>query len=122
MAEWVNADVVERRLIEGGWLTPDTYNDSFAPLTSGPAVYLFALFSREAFYESCVVAYVGMSTKLKQRLSQHEILDELDRPDWWVKRWFLPTRRESLMQEKRKLIAAYDPPWNIVGRKKGFVS
>jgi hypothetical protein len=120
MAEWINSHEVNCRLSREGWLTPDSYSKEFSPLPQGPAVYLFALFRDD--FTDCLVAYVGMSSNLQQRMSRHEVLAEIKKCAGFVKRWFRPTPAEILRVRERELIAAFDPPWNIIGRKKGVLS
>lgn len=107
-------------LIADGWKTPDTYSNHFAAIESLSAVYLFLMVSGGSF-DSGVVAYVGMSTNLKQRLSAHEIFAQIDRPEVWVMRWFKPVPQASLREVEAAYIAHFNPPWNIIGRPRGMV-
>lgn len=114
----LDAQEVRAFLINDGWLSPDTYCNCFAPLNNDPAVYLFLLYQREDYREA-IVAYVGMSTKLSQRMIGHEVLAELHAPECWPMRWFKPTRAQDLRTVEREYIARFDPPWNIIGRRRG---
>ena len=107
-------------LIEDGWHSPDTYCNFFSPIASIPSVYLFQLYSSDTYLEA-LVAYVGMTTNLKQRMSGHEILEELKIPGYWTMRWFKPTCPAQLRDVEREYIARFDPAWNIVGRRRGMV-
>ena len=109
-------------LVNVGWRTPDTYvSNSFEPLIDGPAVYLFLSYSRDEF-ACAIISYVGQSTNLYQRMSNHEILNELDEQDFWTSRWFKPTPSSELRKVERECIQRFNPPWNIIGRARGLVS
>ena len=77
--KWRNQQAFTAALYEDGWGTPNTYCNKFRPLISGPAVYLLLLVKTETYREA-MVAYVGMSARLKQRIANHNILPELERP------------------------------------------
>ena len=115
---WGDARAIQLGLIAEGWRTPSTYSDHFDEITDRPAVYLFLLMNRETYREA-IVAYVGMSTRLSQRLSGHNILPLLSRDDLWPMRWFKPVERRDLRRVEREYITRFDPPWNIVGRRRG---
>lgn len=118
MPLWQDAQKMRASLIGDGWCSPDTYDNCFAPLISGAAVYLFLLYRRYD-YGSAFVAYVGMSTKLGQRMASHDVLSKLHTPENWPMRWFKPTATQKLRETERKYIAHFDPPWNIIGRRRG---
>ena len=117
---WVDQQDFTAGLFKDGWGTPNTYCNQFRPLITGPAVYMLLLVNTETYREA-MVAYVGMSEKLKQRISGHNILPELDRPGYWAMVWFKPTPKQELRDAEASLILAYDPPWNIQGRRRGMV-
>jgi hypothetical protein len=121
MAEKLEHRLLRRRLAADGWLSPDSYSNDFGVPVDGSAVYLFALFDRYDF-NTCIVAYAGMSTNLKKRWARHEVLRAINGPEHWVKRWFKPVRREQLRAQERALINTFDPPWNIIGRRRGLSS
>jgi hypothetical protein len=116
--QWSESRTVTSHLVADGWVSPDTYRNFYAPLIDGSAVYLFLLF-RSDLYDQAVVAYVGMSTRLKQRIAGHNILPELHMPGHWPMIWFRPVQRSNLRAVERKYITAFDPPWNIIGRRRG---
>ena len=116
--KWHNQQAFTAALYEDGWGTPNTYCNKFRPLISGPAVYLLLLVNTETYREA-MVAYVGMSARLKQRIANHNILPELERPGYWPMVWFKPTPKTLLRETEASLIASYDPPWNIQGRCRG---
>jgi hypothetical protein len=100
-----------------GWLTPNTYGREFAPITNISAVYLFNLLDIEDDWKSDVV-YVGMSTKLLQRVTGHPVLAEIAKANLYVQKWFKPTPRENLRDVERLYIQKFNPPWNIVGKAR----
>ena len=106
------------QLVADGWVSPNTYCNFFAPLIDGSAVYLFLLF-KTASYDEAMIAYVGMSTRLTQRIAGHNVLHELHMPGYWPMVWFRPVPDKDLRSVESKYIAAFDPPWNIVGRRRG---
>ena len=116
---WTDAQKVHGVLVEDGWCSPDTYCNFFAPFIDNSAVYLFLLHRRSDDYRTAMVAYVGMSTRLTQRMASHDVLPELYTPDCWPMRWFKPTPAEKLRETERKYIVRFDPPWNIVGQRRG---
>lgn len=66
------------------------------------------------------VSYVGQSQSLARRLrAGHEILYELRR-DHFVRQWFKCFPENLLRDTERELIKFYDPPFNIIGRRRGF--
>ena len=102
-----------------GWKTPDTYGREFAAFGSFSAVYLFNRMGICDDY-SFVVAYVGMSTNLIQRMTGHPVLAEISADRIYVQRWFKPTPRDLLREVERHYIQKFNPPWNIVGKKRGL--
>lgn len=107
-------------LVGDGWKTPDTYCNCFSRITNRPAVYLFLLVDR-ATYDMGMVAYVGMSKKLSQRLTGHPVLGEIQDTGHWAMRWFKPVGECDLRQVEAKYITQFDPPWNINGRHRGVI-
>lgn len=115
---WTDAQEVRSFLVRDGWLSPDTYDNCFAPIIDDSAVYLFLLYQRDDF-QRAIIAYVGMSTKLSQRITGHEVLSQLRTSECWAMRWFKPTPSQELRAKERQYITRFDPPWNIVGRRRG---
>lgn len=115
---WGDAKSMANDLVGDGWVSPDTYSNSFSPVTNRPAVYLFLLHETNT-YRRAMVAYVGMSRTLLQRLSDHNILPDLHATGYWPMRWFKPVRTDSLRTVERAYIEKYDPAWNIIGRRRG---
>lgn len=111
---------ISQSLMDDGWKTPDTYGNNFSPISQISAVYLFLLVDRETFGRS-LVAYVGMSTQLKTRMSGHEVLGALNIQGYWAMRWFKPTPVDALRSVELSYIKKYDPPWNISGRTRGIM-
>ena len=120
MDKWVDTQKLNEELMSDGWLSPDTYCNNFAVITHRPAVYLLSVLNRKNYFSHCLVAYVGMSIDLKKCLSNHEILPLLEGEDLWVERWFLPTKKQDLRAIESKYIRAFNPPWNILGKKRGL--
>jgi hypothetical protein len=118
MTDWGCAKSLKDELQSDDWFSPDTYCNFFKEVTEGPAVYLFLLHKTET-YTDALIAYVGMSTCLDQRLASHNILPDLHKPGFWPMRWFKPIAEQNLRGVERDYIRKFDPPWNIVGRKRG---
>lgn len=109
---------IRANLVEDGWRTPNTYCNLFAPITDISAVYLFLMIDNKDFNRG-LVAYVGMSQNLQQRLSGHQILSEIMETGHWVMKWFKPTEPDDLRDVEAKYIIHFDPPWNIAGKQRG---
>lgn len=107
-------------MVSDGWKTPDTYNNHFDMPGLFPAVYLFALFDPDRF-DKALVAYVGMSKQVSARWAGHNILPELRESQYWPQRWFKRVKPAQLRVEEARLIQAFDPPWNIIGRRRGVM-
>ena len=120
MNVWTGARDVKMELVSDGWVSPDTYDKFFKPVISGPAVYLFLLTEMDTF-DRALIAYVGMSKRLNQRLLGHEVLAQIERPGYWPMRWFKPVPAAELRDIERNYIKKFDPPWNIIGRPRGVV-
>lgn len=105
-------------LADDGWLSPDTYSRNYAEAAVESAVYLFLAIDIEN-PERFHIAYVGMSTRLAARWATHETLRAIEHQGWYVRRLFKRTDRKSLREVERCYIEKFDPPWNIIGRKRG---
>lgn len=116
---WADAQEIAASLIDDGWLSPDTYSRHFASLIDGPSIYLFLLYQKEDF-RTGLVAYVGMSKNVRQRVTNHNILPELWSSGYWPQRWFRPTPEHDLRDAELEHIHRFDPPWNIAGRRRGI--
>jgi hypothetical protein len=122
---WRDAQSLKAELVEDGWKSPDTYCRWFEPLKNRPAVYLFLL--HRPYNEACVgftdaiVAYVGMSQRVRTRIHGHDILPLIEAPNAWVMRWFKPTAAKALRETEGHYIRRFNPPWNIVGKPRGIV-
>lgn len=117
MPLWTDARTARQMLSNDGWKSPDTYCNSFQEITNRPAIYLF--FVTNESYQKGFVAYVGMSQNLKQRMSGHEILGELNLGKFWPMRWFKRTGVDRLRDAESKYIRRFNPPWNIIGKRRG---
>lgn len=105
-------------LEEFNWKTPESYCNAFADAGDFSAVYLFLMVDSVNF-KRCLPAYVGMSTRLSQRWSGHNIIPELKFNQIWVQRWFLKVPTPDLRAVESRYIQTLNPPWNIVGRSRG---
>lgn len=122
--EWSDAQALKRNLISQGWHTPDTYGNEYESPKNQSAVYLFLLHGwvdDEDFHDfgKAIVAYVGMSARLKQRWQTHNVLRDLRASGRYIQRWFQPVPKVDLRERELILIKEYEPPWNIQGRKRG---
>lgn len=115
---WREAKEIKSELLSDGWASPNTYDAYFKPLRNSPAVYLFLLHERETF-QRAVVAYVGMSGRLAQRIAGHNILPMLDVEGYWPMIWFKPVKKRDLRETEGVYIRKFAPPWNIAGRVRG---
>lgn len=118
MAEFTDFQKLRASLVTDGWVSPDTYCNFYAPISKKPAVYLLMLVDRESFSQA-LVAYVGMSGSLANRLAKHPVQREIACESHAVFRWFKPTSTQKLRQVESEYIKKFDPPWNIIGRPRG---
>lgn len=120
--QWVEAAEFEGELAAAGWKSPDTYDNCFDEPGRRAGVYVFTLYNPENVsrrYVKCLVAYVGMSTSIGPRWQGHEILRELNKPGYWVRRWFRVLNPNLLREVEADLICRFNPAWNVLGRKRG---
>lgn len=124
--DWLDARKLKAELAADGWLSPDTYCNHFAALDDNPALYLFLLHKPYAEgllgFERAIVAYVGMSRKVRSRLAAHDAQREIQAADGWVMRWFKPTPAQDLRETKSHYVRRFDPPWNIAGKARGVAT
>lgn len=98
-----------------------TYDDSnYGDIGDFPAVYLLAAVETYSFLRA-MIGYVGMSTRLEQRLTNHPIFELIQESDFYCQAWFKPTPAHELRDVERSLIQKFDPPWNISGRPRGRI-
>lgn len=123
MPEWRDAQSFKTELVSEGWLSPDTYCNYFCTPRDLPAVYLFLMYPPYAEgrcgFDRAIVAYVGMSRRLRTRLATHDVLREINTGDAWVMRWFKPTPANDLRETESHYIRRFNPPWNVVGKTRG---
>ena len=81
------------------------------------AVYMFLAIDIDE-PERFHVAYVGMSTRLAARWATHQTLPAIKSQGWYVRRLFKRTETKKLREVEHHYIAKFDPPWNIIGRKR----
>jgi len=122
-AEFLTFDYLDLRsdLRNEGWRTPQCYSKDFGATGDFPAIYAFLLVDNMEF-KRARPAYVGMSKRLAQRWSGHPILTELDEVGLWVQKWFLRVPMENLRIAEAAHISRFDPPWNVIGRKRGVAA
>lgn len=120
MEEYLDPQIICRELYDDGWRTPDTYvSDQFAEITCCSAVYALIAYPPNIF-DRALIAYIGMSTDLVRRLQGHETLEELRSDGAYISRWWKPIPVCDLRETERRYIHKYDPPWNIIGRRRGI--
>ena len=124
MANWNCAKALTSNLADLGWKTPDTYGREFDVPERKSAVYIFILYAMDddglPDYGRAIVAYVGMSTRLKTRWQSHDVYADLVSSGHYVQRWFCHKKKSEIRSEELGLIRRYDPPWNIQGRARGI--
>lgn len=114
----VDYQSIRRDLAREGWKSPQSYCNDFDSPGDFSAVYLFLLVDRERFLKARP-AYVGMSSRLAQRLAGHPVMAELSGVGPWVQQWFVRVPRADLRAVEAAHIKRFDPPWNVIGRKRG---
>lgn len=108
-------------LIADGWKSPNTYRDHYSQAPDAPGVYLFAAYN--IITAAVRVAYIGQSRRLARRWSNHPIVPLITRDmheDETIWRWFVRCDAALLREREAKLIQKYNPPYNIIGRPRGF--
>ena len=119
-------------LEQDGWLTPDTYSTNYArfPDTSGVYIFLYSdLDLAKIRLEAERVLYVGMSLSIAQRQIGHEVYGSICDDIYALKggyfhcsRWFKQVAEDRLRTEEARLIRYYDPPYNLIHRRKGLAA
>lgn len=109
-------------LMTNGWKTPNTYDGaSFSALPPAPGVYLLLHINirlGDPDFGKERVLYVGMSKNLAKRLLTHEVLYAV--PGLYIQKWFIEKPLEDLRIFEREMIEHFDPPFNIIGRRRGL--
>ena len=108
-------------LAKSGWRTPQCYSKEFDAPGDFSAVYAFLLVDPWEF-KRARPAYVGMSKNISQRWSGHPILAELEDLGPWVQKWFIRVDECELRSVEAENISRFDPPWNVIGRKRGVAA
>lgn len=118
---WTNVAQFTAALIRTGWQSPDTYTRAYSPVPTWPGIYMILAHDIDcSAVRAAFIAYIGMSSILSQRIdSSHEIWQQIARDGYSPQRWFHKTTIAELRVVERALIERYDPPYNIVGRKRG---
>lgn len=117
---WTDARALRDSLEADGWLSPNTYiSRIYERIGSNPAIYLFLLHNSDD-PSKAFVGYIGMATKVADRLKKHHVLPELRAlPGFVPVIWFKPTGHRDLREAERRYILAYNPPWNVIGKQRG---
>jgi hypothetical protein len=110
---------IKNDLVSDGWLSPNTYDNYFEPVDNIPSIYILTMVDQYD-YQNGLIAYVGMSINLAQRLSGHSVRKEIENEGFWVPVWFKPTAKEDLRTTELSYIKKYNPPWNVIGKKRGI--
>ena len=106
-----------------GWLTPDTYSNSFAPLPTAPGVYLILAVDLCEPRDRKVV-YVGKSLDLARRLNNHPVVRGVHSRDGdiFMQRWFREMPAAGITAAEIEAISRFDPPLNIQHRRRDVIS
>lgn len=108
-------------LIKEGWRTPNTYGGhEYQEPGEFSAVYLF-LAVDVVDTETCEPLYVGMSQNIVARWRAHPTLREVQQQFRYVQKWFLPVEIAELRHVERQQIQRFNPPWNIIGKRRGML-
>lgn len=104
------------------WTTPNSYDPGSAD-PKGSGVYLLCQRRLGVYYGTkrnrYKILYVGQSRNLASRLSGHEVLRELqERFDDVV--IFFRNHSSRLKERELELIRHFNPPYNVIGRKRGL--
>lgn len=107
-----------------GWRTPDTYlSCAFSNIPESPGVYVLEGFRDDEVGQKPLGAlYVGKSLWLNRRLYSHPVRNELNRENIWTRRWFKTLRADQISASERALIALLNPPYNIIGKRRGLAA
>jgi excinuclease UvrABC nuclease subunit len=109
-------------LLENGWRSPDVYyDDECDAIPDSPGVYAVTLQWYEERKPRFEIAYIGMSMRLKTRVTyRHEACvaldDECDGPKY-VLRFFRRADASDVRQLELDLIRGFQPRLNIIGTK-----
>jgi len=113
--------IIDKKLENLGWLTPNSYGRDFCEPPTSSALYIFTLFNYER--ETSDALYVGQSKNLKNRWERHQILSEISKlsgPFQWIIKRFIPWEVGRLRHDERFLISGLNPPFNIIGKRRGI--
>jgi excinuclease UvrABC nuclease subunit len=103
------------------WLTPNSYGDNYAELPHGAGIYILVRATWRPVPKFQVL-YVGMSTNIAQRLKGHEIkklCDDCNGATDYVQTYFRAYPKDVLRRRERRLIKAWNPPYNLQHRERG---
>lgn len=112
------------------WFTPNSYCDNFRELPSGPGIYLLvwrAMSSPTKNYKFDIM-YVGMSKNIRARINGHPTKRLIESQvakqshDYkfsQVSVYFQPCC-DKLRDLERFFIQTFNPPFNLIGLKRGI--
>ena len=112
---------INNSLEEIGWLTPNSYGRDFCSPLPCPALYIFSRLDYQA--QKGRAMYVGQTKNLRNRWARHQILPHIEAtcgPWIWVIKYFIPWDKSRLREDEKFLIAALNPPFNIIGKTRGI--
>lgn len=115
---------LHQRLIEEGWMSPDTYAKNFSYLPNGPGLYIlagFQLSAVDADFGAFKICYVGMSENLANRLGCHPVSPLVRQQGFHLHRMFKTCAKDELRKSESALIRRYNPPFNINGKTRGAI-
>jgi excinuclease UvrABC nuclease subunit len=126
LAQWAHLRFWEA-VHHDGWHTdpgygPVKYQEN---VPNSPGLYLFALtdVSRNIPQLETLVAYVGKSRNVFKRQIGHEVrrlIQSEISPDLALELWFKSMPEQNIHDEEKRYIRLYNPPYNIIGRKRGL--
>lgn len=102
------------KLLEAeGWRTPNTYDETFAPIPNRSGIYTLVVHERLLLTDP-FVGYVGKSSNLRQRLTAHPVVSEFGRrlPDCFIQRWFLTLPQNVIASAEIAAIRRFNPRAN----------
>ena len=109
-------------LEDDGWRTEQTYSKNFTQVPTSSGVYLVIAYEPGDLCArgEASVLYAGMSTNLAKRKSGHAVISEIDATGRYPFFYFKEYPREEIRIIERNLIQKYNPPYNIIGKRRGL--
>jgi excinuclease UvrABC nuclease subunit len=109
-------------LIASGWRTQDSYYKQYEMIPDESGVYMITAITDRPYGTPTteVIAYIGMSKRLSSRHKAHPITKELYRQKYYCRVFFKRFPTEKIRVIERELIHKYNPPYNIIGKRRGI--